>query len=96
MSAGRRELNTAEKLWFGAKAWLRDSLVSEIAVVDGPYRTVFLCENRTQAYRAMSLFVKQLMRRMSSVASPPFVAVRAPKRRTSHSSPLAMTSKRPL
>lgn len=59
MSAGRRELNAAEKLWFGAKAWLRDSLVSEIAVADGPYRTVFLCENRTQAYRAMSLWVKE-------------------------------------
>ena len=59
MSAGRRELNAAEKAWFSAKSWLRDRLVSEVTVGDGPYRTVFACENRMQAGRAMSLWVKE-------------------------------------
>jgi FkbM family methyltransferase len=56
---GGRELNGFEKLWFDAKAALRAALVSEVAIQDGPYRTVFLCENRTQAYRALSLWVKE-------------------------------------
>lgn len=56
---GGRELNGVEKLWFDAKAALRAALVSEVAIEDGPYRTVFLCENRTQAYRALSLWVKE-------------------------------------
>jgi FkbM family methyltransferase len=56
---GGRELNGVEKLWFDAKAALRATLVSEVTIQDGPYRTVFLCENRTQAYRALSLWVKE-------------------------------------
>lgn len=56
---GGRELNGFEKIWFDAKAALRAALVSEVAIQDGPYRTVFLCENRTQAYRALSLWVKE-------------------------------------
>ena len=56
---GRRELNGFEKLWFDAKAALRGALVSEVTIEDGPYRTVFLCENRTQAYRALSLWMKE-------------------------------------
>jgi FkbM family methyltransferase len=56
---GHRELNALEKLWFDAKAALRAALVSELAIQDGPYRTIFLCENRTQAYRALSLWVKE-------------------------------------
>jgi len=57
---GGRELNGFEKLWFDAKAALRAAMISEVAVQDGPYRTVFLCENRTQAYRALSLWVKEV------------------------------------
>jgi FkbM family methyltransferase len=56
---GGRELNGFEKLWFDAKAALRAGLVSEVAIQDGPYRTVYVCENRTQAYRALSLWVKE-------------------------------------
>jgi FkbM family methyltransferase len=56
---GGRKLNPLEKLWFDAKAGLRRMLVSEVAIADGPYRTVFLCENRTQAFRALSLWVKE-------------------------------------
>ncbi len=56
---GGRELNGFEKLWFDAKAALRAALVSEVTIQDGPYRSVFLCENRTQAYRAVSLWVKE-------------------------------------
>jgi FkbM family methyltransferase len=56
---GERELNGFEKLWFDARAALRASMVSEVAIQDGPHRTVFLCENRTQAYRALSLWVKE-------------------------------------
>jgi FkbM family methyltransferase len=56
---GGRELNGLEKLWFDAKAALRAALVSEVTIQDGPYRTIFICENRTQAYRALSLWVKE-------------------------------------
>jgi FkbM family methyltransferase len=56
---GGRELNGFEKLWFDAKAGLRRALVSEVTISDGPYRTTFHCENRTQAYRALSLWVKE-------------------------------------
>ncbi len=56
---GSRELNGFEKVWFDAKAGLRSLMVSEVTVEDGPYRTRFLCENRTQAYRALSLWVKE-------------------------------------
>jgi len=56
---GGRELNGFEKLWFDAKAALRAALVSEVTIQDGPYRTVYVCENRTQAYRALSLWVKE-------------------------------------
>ena len=34
-------------------------LVSDVAVEDGQYRSVFVCENRLQAYRAISLWVKE-------------------------------------
>lgn len=56
---GGRELNGFEKLWFDAKAALRAGLVSEVTIQDGPYRTIYVCENRTQAYRALSLWVKE-------------------------------------
>lgn len=56
---GGRKLNALENLWFDAKAALRRLMVSEVAVADGPYRTVFLCENRLQAYRARTLWVKE-------------------------------------
>jgi FkbM family methyltransferase len=56
---GGRDLNGFEKLWFDAKARLRAALVSEVPIEDGPYRTIFLCENRIQAYRALSLWVKE-------------------------------------
>ena len=56
---GSRELYGLEKVWFDAKALLRGGMASTIVVEDGAYRTAFVCENRLQAHRAMSLWVKE-------------------------------------
>ncbi len=58
-AAGSRELNGLEKIWFDFKALLRSGLTSTITIKDGAYKTAFVCENRKQAHRAMSLWVKE-------------------------------------
>jgi FkbM family methyltransferase len=56
---GYREITGVEKAWFNLKAGLRALLVSEIEIRDGVFRTRFYCENRSQAQRAVSLWVKE-------------------------------------
>jgi len=58
-AAGSRELSRFEKIWFDFKALLRSGLTSTIVIKDGAYETAFVCENRKQAHRAMSLWVKE-------------------------------------
>lgn len=40
-------------------AWLRSTLLVRVVVKDGRHRSVFLCSNRLQAYRAMTLWIKE-------------------------------------
>jgi FkbM family methyltransferase len=58
-SGGGRELNWFERARLDAAAWLRRGLVSEAVVQDKQYKTVFICENRLTAYRAVSLWIKE-------------------------------------
>jgi FkbM family methyltransferase len=58
-SKGDRELSGFEKALFNARAWLRQSLVSEAVIEDKSYRSIFQCENRLEAYRALSLWIKE-------------------------------------
>ncbi len=54
-----RDLGVFEKLWLDAKAWVRKALVSDVRVQDGRFVSAFVCENRLQAYRAITLWAKE-------------------------------------
>ncbi len=58
-SRGERGLSWREKRLLALKTWLRKQLVSEVEVQDRKYKTWYVCENRLQAYRAVSLWVKE-------------------------------------
>lgn len=58
-SNGDRRLSALEKFWFRFVDGLRRQLVTEIEVKDKGYRSIFVCENPQQAYRALSLWIKE-------------------------------------
>jgi FkbM family methyltransferase len=58
-SNGDRRLNALEKFWFRSVDGLRRRLMTEVEVKDKNYRSIFVCENPQQAYRALSLWIKE-------------------------------------
>ena len=58
-SDGYRGLTWREKRQLDFFAWLRRWLVSDVEVSDRSYKSFFVCENRLQAYRAVSLWQKE-------------------------------------
>ena len=58
-SSGNRELSRFERKKLKFKRRLRDHLVEEAIIEDNQYRSVFVCENSAEAYRAVSLWIKE-------------------------------------